>query len=86
MEAQCAEDLDHLPVDHHLSLSLLGTFMVRSAFSTSVHSFASDPTRGLVILSMLRRASSAALSAGSGFRGYALRALAVRADRRVKAP
>ena len=32
------------------SLSLLGTFLVRSGILTSVHTFASDPTRGLVIL------------------------------------
>ncbi|OXS99646.1 heme lyase NrfEFG subunit NrfE [Notoacmeibacter marinus] len=35
------------------SLSLLGTFLVRSGILTSVHSFASDPTRGLVILAIL---------------------------------
>jgi cytochrome c-type biogenesis protein CcmF len=35
------------------SLSLLGTFLVRSGILTSVHTFASDPTRGLVILAML---------------------------------
>ncbi len=35
------------------SLSLLGTFMVRSGVLTSVHAFASDPTRGLVILALL---------------------------------
>ncbi len=35
------------------SLSLLGTFLVRSGILTSVHSFASDPTRGLVILGLL---------------------------------
>lgn len=35
------------------SLSLLGTFMVRSGILTSVHSFASDPARGLVILGIL---------------------------------
>jgi len=32
------------------SLSLLGTFLVRSGILTSVHSFASDPERGLFIL------------------------------------
>ena len=32
------------------SLSLLGTFLVRSGVITSVHSFAADPTRGLFIL------------------------------------
>ena len=35
------------------SLSLLGTFLVRSGVLTSVHSFASDPTRGLFILLFL---------------------------------
>jgi cytochrome c-type biogenesis protein CcmF len=35
------------------SLSLLGTFLVRSGVLTSVHSFASDPTRGLFILGIL---------------------------------
>ncbi len=33
--------------------SLLGTFLVRSGIVTSVHSFASDPTRGIVILGLL---------------------------------
>ena len=32
------------------SLSLLGTFLVRSGVLTSVHAFASDPQRGLFIL------------------------------------
>src|SRR6478672_9261957 len=35
------------------SLSLLGTFLVRSGVLTSVHSFASDPSRGLFILAIL---------------------------------
>ncbi|TEU24945.1 MAG: heme lyase CcmF/NrfE family subunit, partial [Gammaproteobacteria bacterium] len=35
------------------SLSLLGTFLVRSGILTSVHSFASDPARGLFILIFL---------------------------------
>jgi len=35
------------------SLSLLGTFLVRSGVLTSVHAFASDPTRGVFILSFL---------------------------------
>jgi len=35
------------------SLSLLGTFLVRSGVLTSVHSFAADPTRGLYILLFL---------------------------------
>ncbi|MDO2950864.1 heme lyase CcmF/NrfE family subunit [Aeromonas simiae] len=35
------------------SLSLLGTFLVRSGVLVSVHAFASDPTRGLFILGFL---------------------------------
>ncbi|HKH34641.1 MAG TPA: heme lyase CcmF/NrfE family subunit, partial [Beijerinckiaceae bacterium] len=35
------------------SLSLLGTFLVRSGVLTSVHSFAVDPTRGVFILAIL---------------------------------
>ena len=35
------------------SLSLVGTFIVRSGLLTSVHSFASDPTRGVFILIIL---------------------------------
>ncbi len=35
------------------SLSLLGTFLVRSGVLTSVHAFASDPTRGIYILGFL---------------------------------
>ncbi len=35
------------------SLSLIGTFLVRSGVLTSVHSFASDPTRGVFILAIL---------------------------------
>jgi len=35
------------------SLSLLGTFLVRSGVLTSVHAFASDPTRGIFILVFL---------------------------------
>ncbi|MBN9305668.1 MAG: c-type cytochrome biogenesis protein CcmF [Devosia sp. 67-54] len=54
------------------SLSLLGTFMVRSGVLTSVHSFATDPTRGLVILALL------ALFIGGAFALFALRASALR--------
>jgi cytochrome c-type biogenesis protein CcmF len=35
------------------SLSLLGTFLVRSGVLTSVHAFATDPRRGLYILALL---------------------------------
>jgi cytochrome c-type biogenesis protein CcmF len=55
------------------SLSLLGTFMVRSGILTSVHTFASDPTRGLVILALL------AAFIGGAFALFAFRASALRA-------
>src|SRR5215207_5978825 len=35
------------------SLSLMGTFLVRSGVLTSVHAFATDPTRGVFILLLL---------------------------------
>ena len=54
------------------SLSLLGTFLVRSGILTSVHTFASDPTRGLVILTLL------ALVIGGAFALFALRAASLR--------
>ncbi len=50
------------------SLSLLGTFLVRSGVLTSVHAFASDPTRGLFILMIL------AAFIGGAFLLFALRA------------
>ena len=50
------------------SLSLLGTFLVRSGVLTSVHAFASDPTRGLFILTIL------CLFVGGSFAAFALRA------------
>ncbi|MBI5120930.1 MAG: heme lyase CcmF/NrfE family subunit [Rhodospirillales bacterium] len=50
------------------SLSLLGTFLVRSGVITSVHSFASDPGRGLFILAML------AAVVGGSLMLYAIRA------------
>jgi cytochrome c-type biogenesis protein CcmF len=43
------------------SLSLLGTFLVRSGVITSVHSFASDPRRGLFILGLLALFTGVAL-------------------------
>ncbi|HHG90289.1 MAG TPA: heme lyase CcmF/NrfE family subunit [Devosia sp.] len=54
------------------SLSLLGTFLVRSGILTSVHSFAADPTRGLVILAML------AVTIGGAFALFAWRAKTLR--------
>jgi cytochrome c-type biogenesis protein CcmF len=50
------------------SLSLLGTFLVRSGVLTSVHSFASDPKRGLFILVFL------VIVVGSSLMLYAWRA------------
>jgi cytochrome c-type biogenesis protein CcmF len=43
-------------------LALLGTFLVRSGVMTSVHAFATDPTRGLVLLAGLGVAGGAALA------------------------
>jgi len=43
------------------ALSLLGTFLVRSGVLTSVHAFATDPQRGIFILSMLTLIVGAAL-------------------------
>ena len=43
------------------SLSLIGTFVVRSGVLVSVHSFAVDPARGVFILLLLTIATSAAL-------------------------
>ncbi|HHO69557.1 MAG TPA: heme lyase CcmF/NrfE family subunit, partial [Gammaproteobacteria bacterium] len=44
------------------SLSLLGTFLVRSGVLTSVHSFAADPARGLFILMFLSLVIGGSLS------------------------
>ena len=44
------------------SLSLLGTFLVRSGVLTSVHAFASDPQRGVFILSFLGFVTGGALA------------------------
>jgi len=54
------------------SLSLLGTFLVRSGVLTSVHSFASDPARGIFILAFLL------LVIGGSLTLYAWRAPAVK--------
>jgi cytochrome c-type biogenesis protein CcmF len=50
------------------SLSLMGTFLVRSGVLTSVHAFASDPMRGIFILVIL------VLFIGGGLALYAWRA------------
>ncbi|HEV2561897.1 MAG TPA: heme lyase CcmF/NrfE family subunit [Rhizomicrobium sp.] len=44
------------------SLSLIGTFLVRSGVLSSVHAFASDPERGVFILAMLIAAIGGALA------------------------
>jgi len=44
------------------TLSLIGTFLVRSGVLTSVHAFAVDPARGVFILSMIIAASGGALA------------------------
>ncbi len=56
------------------SLSLLGTFLVRSGVLTSVHAFASDPARGLFILIFL------AIVVGGSLLLYAVRAPAVKSS------
>ncbi len=55
------------------SLSLLGTFLVRSGVLTSVHAFASDPRRGVFILVLL------AIVVGSSLTLFAWRAPKVNA-------
>lgn len=60
------------------SLSLLGTFLVRSGVIVSVHSFASDPTRGLFILGIL------VVLSGMGLLLYALRASQLKSPGRYK--
>ena len=54
------------------SLSLVGTFVVRSGVLTSVHSFAVDPARGVYILALLL------LATGGGLTMFALRAHTLR--------
>ncbi len=58
------------------SLSLLGTFLVRSGVLTSVHSFASDPERGLFILIFL------VMVVGGSLILYAWRAPAIKSNSR----
>jgi cytochrome c-type biogenesis protein CcmF len=50
------------------TFSMLGAFLVRSGVLTSVHAFAVDPARGVLLLGIL------ALAAGSGFVLFAWRA------------
>ena len=53
------------------SLSLLGTFLVRSGVLTSVHAFASDPERGFFLLMLL------ALTVGGSLLLFAIRASSI---------
>ncbi len=50
------------------SLSMLGAFLVRSGVLTSVHAFAVDPKRGVLLLTIM------AIAAGGGFGLFAWRA------------
>ena len=59
------------------SLSLLGTFLVRSGVLTSVHAFATDPSRGIFILCILT------LFIGGSLALFALRAPALDGRRPV---
>lgn len=61
------------------SLSLLGTFLVRSGVLTSVHAFASDPERGLFILVLLF------LSIGGSLILYAFKAPNVKSEAQFSA-
>ncbi|WP_333796414.1 heme lyase CcmF/NrfE family subunit [Rheinheimera sp.] len=60
------------------SLSLMGAFLVRSGVLVSVHSFASDPSRGLYLLAFLL------LVVGGSLFLYALRMNAVRSQARYQ--
>lgn len=59
------------------SLSLLGTFLVRSGVLTSVHSFASDPARGLFVLAYI------VIITGGGLTLYTMRAPALTASGKI---
>ncbi|MBH1943922.1 heme lyase CcmF/NrfE family subunit [Erythrobacter sp. YJ-T3-07] len=58
------------------SMSMVGTFLVRSGILTSVHAFAVDPERGAFILGLL------AIYVGGGFGLFALRAGALAEGKR----
>ncbi len=62
------------------SLSLLGTFLVRSGVLTSVHAFALDPARGFLILLILLFFTGGALAL------YAWRGPSIASDRGLFAP
>ncbi|KRB48938.1 heme lyase CcmF/NrfE family subunit [Phenylobacterium sp. Root700] len=54
------------------TFSMLGAFLVRSGVLTSVHAFAVDPTRGVLLLAIL------GVTAGAGFALFAWRAPALK--------
>ncbi len=56
------------------SLSLLGTFLVRSGVLTSVHAFATDPTRGFFVLVLL------AITVGGSLLLYAIKAPSLQSE------
>ena len=60
------------------ALSLLGTFLVRSGVITSVHAFATDPTRGVFILALL------AIFVGGSLVLYAFRAPSTKSGGKFK--
>lgn len=60
------------------SLSLLGTFIVRSGVLTSVHSFAADPSRGMFILLLL------GLAIGGSLTLFAFRASSMKSPARFE--
>ncbi len=60
------------------TFSMLGAFLVRSGVLTSVHAFAVDPTRGVLLLTIL------AVASGAGFALFAWRAPALQAGGQFK--
>src|SRR5690349_12160310 len=63
------------------SLSLMGTFLVRSGVLTSVHAFASDPSRGVFILCILLIFIGGALSLLPSARRFCRPAVCLRRSR-----
>lgn len=59
------------------AMALIGTFIVRSGLITSVHAFASDPTRGVFILAYI------AATVGAGLALYAMKPLSAAAPVRL---
>ena len=68
-----------LLADLTFSLSLIGTFLVRSGVLTSVHAFATDPARGVFILAIL------VLFIGGSLTLFAWRASTVEAGWNIRA-